>query len=409
MHAPKEIFVWDHYSDQPYPIKDKKAKKRIQKYLIWDSLKMLITDLVMLPFISIRYFLPMKQATVTTKEFFALGINVDKEPEITSVLVKELGVQRLIIRVPLADSNNIKIYKNFIDQFSEYDILVNIIQDREHIENPVLLKKAITMLFETLNINEYQVGHVINRKKWGFFTVDEYLDFYHIVQKIRDTKFPHIKLIGSSVIDFEYHYTIRTLFHFTKLKYDTFSTLLYVDRRGSPENRQIGLDLIKKIKLLTAIIALSPKSNNRLYITETNWPISNTAPYAPTSEKECVDLDSYALFMVQYYLMALSTGMVERVYWHQLIAPGYGLVDNRSEIKKYPAYEAYKTMVMLLKDATLNTFDFTSDIKYMQFKSDTIIEVFWSTHRVLKKPDFGKIVNIYGHSYKNENFMYVLK
>jgi len=50
----------------------------------------------------------------------------------------------------------------------------------------------------------------------------------------------------------------------------------------------MGLDLVSKIHLLFALATLSPKSTNDIYITETNWPISNTAPYAPTSEKECV-------------------------------------------------------------------------------------------------------------------------
>ena len=53
----------------------------------------------------------------------------------------------------------------------------------------------------------------------------EYLKWYKNIQDIRDKDYPNIKLIGSSVIDFEFHYTIRTLFNFFNIKYDAFSSL----------------------------------------------------------------------------------------------------------------------------------------------------------------------------------------
>jgi hypothetical protein len=205
------------------------------------------------------------------------------------------------------------------------------------------------------------------------------------------------------VIDFEYHYTIRSLFNFFPIKYDTFTALLYVDRRGSPENKQMGFDLKRKIRLLKAIMMLSPKTTKKLYITETNWPLSNTAPYAPTSEKESVDVESYALYMVQYYLISLAAG-VERVYWHQLIAPGYGLIDNRDGIKKYPAFEAYKTMVHLLKDSQLEEFNFSQEVKMMRFTSSTqTIMIVWSDEKLSLKSG----LDIYGKPFKEGKFCYV--
>jgi hypothetical protein len=157
------------------------------------------------------------------------------------------------------------------------------------------------------------------------------------------------------------------------------------------------------------MVSLSPKSDNKIIITETNWPISNTAPYAPTSEKECVSLEDYALYMVQYYLLALSTGMVEKVYWHQLVAAGYGLVDTRNGLEKYPSFEAYKTMVDLLLDAKLISFDFDKEIKYMKFEiEDKIIEVFWSKSGAFQKYESDKLLSLYGKDYDNGNFMYVI-
>ncbi len=401
-----KVFEWDGFSDQPYPIRDKKAKRAIYKLTIIDTLKMAITNILLFPFIAISFLFVLfqKNRNIESNKFFGMGVDIDCDEE----LIRELGVDNLLIRLPLSDIENINKYKLFIDKLDGYNIIVNILQDRKHIEDQELLKNSMTTIFERLNIKEYQIGNAINRKKWAFFTMDEYMKFYKIVQDIRDSKFRDISLIGSSVIDFEYYFTIRTLFNFHKIYYDKFSSLLYVDRRGSPENTQMGLDLIKKIKLLYAMVFLSPKSSNKIVITETNWPLSNTAPYAPTSERECVGLDDYALYMVQYYLMSLTTGMIETIYWHQLIAPGYGLVDNRNGIEKYPSFEAYKTMVDLLKGATLLEFDFSKDIKYMKFQKDKIIEVYWSHNSLLKKHKSVKLLNIYAQEYRDENFMYVI-
>ena len=163
--------------------------------------------------------------------------------------------------------------------------------------------------------------------------------------------FPHLKLIGSNVIDFELHFTAHTLFNFQNIHFDALGSLLYVDRRGAPENTQMGFNLMGKINLLSTLMSLSPKTANELIITETNWPIKNTAPYAPTSEHECVSEEDYAAFMVRYYLIAFASQKVSCVYWHQLIAPGYGLIDNREGIRKRSAFDAYKTMLSHLSDA----------------------------------------------------------
>jgi hypothetical protein len=172
------------------------------------------------------------------------------------------------------------------------------------------------------------------------------MEWYRVAQELRDRNYREVTLIGPSVIDFEYYFSIRALFNFCKIKYDKLSALLYVDRRGNPENSQMGIfDTKNKINILYALAKLSPKSSDDIYITEVNWPISNTAPYAPTSEKECVSVEDYAKYMVNYHKIAYRSGKVGRVYWHKLIAPGYGLVDNRDGLYKYPAFKAYKEMI----------------------------------------------------------------
>jgi hypothetical protein len=223
-------------------------------------------------------------------------------------------------------------------------------QDRENIDNKELFKTNILNIFNRFKdiTDEYQIGTTINRAKWGFFSVKEYLEFYRIAQNIRDDKFPNFKLIGPSVIDFEYHYTIRALFNNFDIKFDKLSSLLYVDRRGSPSNTQMGIfDTNNKINMLYSLVKLSPKmKTDDIYITEVNWPLSGTAPYAPTSELECVDEETYSKYMIEYFNIVKNNKKVSKVFWHQLIAPGYGLVDNRDGIlRKMPAFYALKELI----------------------------------------------------------------
>ncbi len=344
----KEPFVWDNYSDQPHVIRDKEYKKAMRKKHLFDYVKLFFTSIIVLP-ISIVL---MKLFKGNEKLEYGIGVNLDKGEE-QYALVEELGVKHLIIRMPLWEMHRIEEYidfvKKFIQQDNEIKILLNIMQDREHIENNELLKKNIKIIFEKFSsfVEEYQIGSTINRSKWGFFSVSEYLKFYKTVQNIRDEFFKDLKLLGPSVIDFEYYYTARALFNLEDIKYDKHSSLLYVDRRGSPYNTQYGVfDTKNKVDLLYSLTKLSWKASNEIYITEVNWPISNTAPYAPTSEHECISEEEYKKYMIEYHEIIKGTKKIKRVYWHQLIAPGYGLVDNRDgKLRKMPAFQTYKKMI----------------------------------------------------------------
>lgn len=338
---------WDYNSDQPYTISDRAFKNRQKRKYLLEYLQMLLLFIFIFPLSFITQFFLGSLKTKITR--IGIGVNLDKGTQ-QYALVKELGVKYLLIRLPLWDIDNINDYVDFAKSFGDdKHILINVLQDRVHIDDRALLKKNIGIIFTKFApiADEYQIGNAINRTKWGFFAVSEYLDFYKTVQSIRDKQFPQLKLIGPSVIDFEYYYTAFTLFNFRKIKFDKLSSLLYVDRRGAPQNRQYGyFDIKNKIKLLAAMIIMSTKTNNELYITEVNWPLENTAPFSPTSEAECVSEIDYASYMQDYINIASKTKWVSRIYWHQLIAPGYGLVDNRNgKIRKTYAFEVFKNLL----------------------------------------------------------------
>lgn len=359
----KEPFAWDNYSDQPSIIKDKALKRQMRRSALPSLIKTLCIALLILPLAwVISFFIP--RVRITGKQFFGMGVNLDKEPNITPDLLDELGVTKILIRIPLWEIEKLHEYIAFIKTFNNKHITVAILQDREHITSAIMTKNHLSQILDALDgiCDTYIIGSTINRAKWGFFSVNEYLDFYTLAYRLKQTHFPHLKLIGSNVIDFEYHFSAHTLFNLAKVKFDALGSLLYVDRRGAPENTQMGFNLLGKINLLYSLISLSPKTSNELIITETNWPLKGTAPYAPTSEHECVSEEQYSMYMVRYYLLAFASQKVSCVYWHQLIAPGYGLIDNREgTIQKRSAFEAYKVMVSHLECAHFQKFSATND------------------------------------------------
>lgn len=342
----KPPFIWDRYSDQPYPIKDKIYKKKMRQRHLFDTIPLLLTNIIMFP-LSILLIPFFRGKKIDEDNFYGMGVDLDKG-DIQVELIEELGIQHILIRMPLWEMHRIEEYLAFVQKFKNKTILLNILQDREHIEDTALLQKDITTIFKKFSphVKEYQIGNAINRTKWGFFSMKEYLVWYQNIQTIRNQQFSTLKLIGSSVIDFEYHYTIRTLFNAFPVHYDHFSSLLYVDRRGSPNNTQMGIFNTKnKINMLYSMVRLSNQTSNSIYITEVNWPLANTAPHAPTSEKECVSEEAYAQYMLEYLKCAKESGKINRVYWHQLIASGYGLVDNREgKIRKTVAFNTFKAL-----------------------------------------------------------------
>ena len=318
-----------------------------------DYFKMTLTSLLIFPLaiIQMARIGKPKARDIKISDFVGIGVNLDKG-ESQFDLVDELGIEHVLIRVPLWEIDKLNEYQKFALEFQhrKKSILINILQDREHIESSETLKSDVRKIFQAFNgiASEYQIGNAINRIKWGFFSIKEYLEFFGIVQNIRDAEFPAYRLIGPGVIDFEYHFTIRALFNRYRINFDGLSSLLYVDRVGAPNSKQYGVfDTDRKLRLLATIGQFSNKVKNKdIYITEVNWPLKGTSPYAPTSEAECVSPSDYKRYMVEYIKIARESRVVRRVYWHQLIAPGYGLIDNRNnKLRKTEGFYALQSLL----------------------------------------------------------------
>ena len=396
---------WDPYSDQPMQLVDKKLKLHLRLGNKFDLLINVFTIIALTPLIAIKFcFTKTLKRQDQLQDFFGLGVNLDKDTELESSknLINELQVKHLLIRIPLNDIDNIQAYKNFAAQFQDCQIVFNLMQDRNIITNQNKAKQALDLAFSELQDLScyFQVGNAINRIKWGVIHSVEYLRFYQIAFDLRNEKYQNIKLLAAPVIDFEFYHYLRYLYSLKLFKIDFVASLLYVDRRAAPENKQGFFDFKAKIKLLQAIISLSPKvQDRRFYITESNYPLINTGKYAPAAPAVQVDELSYSKFMLRYYLLALSEGVVQAVFWHQLIAAGYGLVDNRHGLRKRPAFTVFKVMIAMLQNTKFESFKQNNSFYELSFSDQKQqIKVVWDTKIVLSKCiDNVQVFNSFGN------------
>jgi hypothetical protein len=199
----------------------------------------------------------------------------------------------------------------------------------------------------------FQVGQAVNRSKWGIWTRNEYMFLYRTAADVL-RKIDGVELVGPAVIDFEFQITAAIANHRAAgVHFDALASLLYVDRRGAPENRQMGFDTIDKVLLLKAIADTGRNTAGRSWITEVNWPLME-GPHSPAGKTVAVSEEAQADFLVRYYLLALATGAIERVYWWKLVARGYGLIapEPDGSLRRRPAFDALRTLNTELDGAT---------------------------------------------------------
>jgi hypothetical protein len=264
-------------------------------------------------------------------------------------LLAETGARRTLVRVPSWERARLEKYERFIRllRAEGVDVVAALLQNRDDVLDPGRWRGFLSETFSRLGplCSAFEVGHAWNRTKWGVWDYREYLDLAAPAFGLASVR--GLKLIGPAVIDFEFHLYPPTL---AVLPFETVSSLLYVDRVGAPENGQAGWTTADKAALLKAVVDLSSRRPYRLWITEVNWPLEGTGPYSPASGRPNVSEEEQADYLVRYHILCLAGGAVDRIYWWQLIAPGYGLVDSRGQgWRRRPAFRAYQTMIRCLE------------------------------------------------------------
>ena len=207
-------------------------------------------------------------------------------------------------------------------------------------------------------VRHVEIGHAVNRVKWGLWRLDEIALLWECVREMRN-RHPEIIFLGPPVNDFEFHY-YPPLLRRIRGEVDGLSCHLYVDRRGAPENKQFGFSLLEKCCLGEALSR--HYGSGGFYVTETNWPRTGAGTHSPLTSgylfpgrpesKLHVDEETYAVYMLRYFLISLASGCVRRVWWWRLAARGFGLTAEGDTAFQTAPCRAFQFMARTLGPAT---------------------------------------------------------
>jgi hypothetical protein len=364
--------------------------------------KLLFSNIIHFPQLVFNYSFGHKNQDKIDDKFFGMSIDPNKNDiNETMEALSQIGVKSVLIRINYGkDLFSSPRYAKILESVQKlksngYEVLIVLAQNRDIFSDNAVesfTKQVMTDLKG--KVSEYQVGEAINRPKWGVLFDGEYEQLFFAAKKYRDLLDPKAKLIAPSIIDFEWLYSVYLTNAIDK-SYDVLNSLLYVDRVRQPENGQMNFDTLDKIKLMSAVDLSKP-----FYITEFNWPIENTGEYKPTSNKEAVSEKFQAAYNTRYLLLAMGSGKVSKVYYWQLYAKGYGLIDHLDG-RKLESFDAFKTVVNVFKESKIIALNKLNDNCYrLTAKKEKKIEAMWckdESELSLARDEKKEYLDINGH------------
>jgi tRNA A-37 threonylcarbamoyl transferase component Bud32 len=344
--------VWDHLSDQPHQHASRGEKFAIRLADSPAHLRDLAIVAASAAKVRRRYRELKNDLYRHPKTFDGIGLAVRPWPEDAERHLREieaLGVGPVLLRLHPWDSDHgdeERLAEALVGQGHELSFVIP--QNRDLVRDRKRWRASVEELAERFSPlgRHFQIGQAVNRSKWGIWTHSEYVDLYLEAAEILRRR-EGVEVLGPSVIDFEFQAILALVNSNTSgLHFDIVSNLLYVDRRGAPENRQLGLDTADKVTLLRAIAEIGRNCSERCWITEVNWPLWE-GPHSPAGKTVSVGEEEQADYLVRYYLLALGTGLVERIFWWRLVARGYGLISPESDgsLRRRPAWKALRTLI----------------------------------------------------------------
>ncbi len=357
----RDLVVWDPLSDQPHQHAGRLERAALRLSHTGDYLFMTGLFLARLPRLRRRYRELRRELYREPRPFGGVGIALrpwPESPDALLALVDGLGVENVLLRLhPWQQDHRAEEELARELHARGLDLTFALPQNRELVRDPARWRAAIEELAGRFLPygRRFQIGQAINRSKWGLWNHREYVKLATAAGEILRRHGP-VELLGPAVIDYEFHVTaaLLNLAEWGDFRFDVLSSLLYVDRRGAPEARQYGYDTVDKVLQLKAIADTAPAVGDRCWITEVNWPLWE-GPHSPAGRKVAVGEQTQADYLVRYYLLALATGLIERVYWWQLLARGYGLCydDGAAAPRCRPAFHALRTLATQLTGATV--------------------------------------------------------
>ena len=304
----------------------------------------------------------------------AIGLTLDAEPATWTRQLEWLarlqGARKLPLLLRLCHHQGAEAWQWTLDQAlglhrQGHPVALALVQDRRAIREPKGWRQMVTLAFDRAHTfaEFFEIGHAVNRSKWGVWDFREYA---RLLDPVRSSliQYPEAKITGPACIDFEPHALGALLDILPRdLPFHALSHHLYVDRRGAPENFQGPFDTVGKCALLRAYARAHGFADDRVLVTEVNWPLLGTGVWSPVnSPYETLDPrqndpsvteEQYAAFMARYLLLTLASGHVSRVYWWRLAARGFGLIDDTDPAawRPRPAFHALHALLEKLDDA----------------------------------------------------------
>lgn len=355
--AARDKSVWDHLSDQPHQHASRPERLAIRLADAAAHGAALRATLGAAPRIWRRYRQLRGTGGRRPIEWSGAGIALrplpGREDDLLAA-VDRLGVRRVLLRLhPWQQEHDDEVELARALSARGCDLAFALPQNRDMVADPERWRASLSEIAERFcGLGaDFQIGQAINRSKWGIWNYREYLRLATVAQEVF-CAYPETQLVGPAVIDFEFQAAAAVLNMSSPVRFDIVSALLYVDRRGAPENRQLGFDTVEKCALLKAIAETSRNSGDRCWVTEVNWPLWE-GPHSPAGRSVSVDEETQADYLVRYYLLCLTSGFVERVYWWQLVARGYGLIDpSAARLRERPSFRALATLEQQLGGTT---------------------------------------------------------
>jgi len=350
--------VWDHLSDQPHQHASRLEKLAIRIADMPSHARNLLILARTGPRVLRRYGELKRGLHTNSVPFTGFGLAVrpwEADPRAHLDAIDELGARTFLLRLHPWDEDH-RAEEDLARALHErgHEVAFAIPQNRELVLKPEQWRAAVMEIRDRFLPYgcHFQIGQAINRSKWGLWTLDEYVRLYRDAARVLRED-PRIVVMGPAVIDFEYQGIVAlTNRGDPELFFDVVTSLLYVDRRGAPERTQMGFDTVAKVTLLKAIADTARNAASKCWITEFNWPLWE-GPHAPAGRSVSVDDETQANYLVRYALLALCTGLVDRLFWWRVAARGYGLmVPTYDGLVPRRSFFAFKTLLGELDGAS---------------------------------------------------------
>lgn len=385
----KDMWIWDERSGQAIVVLDSKDRHRY--YPMFGHARAAGTLLSKAAPIYREYRAVLGRAFTEPVDMRdRIGMAVEPTPRTMDrelALLEGLGRIPVLVRLYRHDDAEMRTFRHDLVRRLRsmgYGVTVGLVQDRKSVCDPSLWRQFVEEALDAVGdcVEAVELGHAINRVKWGIWSADEYRALLKETAGLV-SQYPRIGFVGPACIDFEYAFVVDALQRVPEpLRFSALSHHLYVDRRGAPENPQFIFSTLEKLALARAVARVSKGCDDRLIVSEVNWPLKGMGVYSPVGSPyvsprprhndPSVDEELYADYMIRYLLIALCSGMADRVFWWRLVARGYGLVDDSNEDawRLRPAYGALKTFIANAGDAMFTGKISVRDVSGKETKAD---------------------------------------